>query len=162
MLIAASLGGSLSMDAFRIFTASLIALAFSSLPSAAQDAASPWRGPAANKLAVLVNDSVKGGCWPRPASTRQAVELVFRSAGIEVMQQGVYDPDRPFSGPYDRGLLAAAIQKMLDTRPESAGRPPRQGDWPHAFLISAVGVETHIGPTPTGCAVHLTTRSLSI
>lgn len=123
-------------------TIPLIATLLLSSPGAALDA-SPWVAPGGvHKIAVVISDSVKDGCWPRPDATREAVELIFRSAGIEVFDQTV---------PYDSGFFAAAADAVVPV--------PGDKGWPHAFVIELVGglAHTRDGQTPIGCTIHFAT-----
>ena len=102
-----------------------------------------WVAPErVNKVAVIIYDSVRDGCWPRPSATREAVELVFRSAGIEVFEQRV---------PYDSGLSAAVFSAPFTSIPGDKG-------WPHAFVVASTGYKARIGQTPVGCAVSIEAR----
>ena len=49
--------------------------------------AQAWTSPErVASIYVEIDDQVTGGCWPRPQATKEAVELVFRQAGIIIAE----------------------------------------------------------------------------
>lgn len=85
-------------------------------------------------IGIHILDDVSDGCWPRPNATQDAVELVFRQAGILIPDQRdivVKDPDDTVT------LLSLA---EFWATPED-DREKLRWRSPHTLMISAVGFE---------------------
>lgn len=77
-------------------------------------------------LAVIITDEVRDGCWPRPSATREAVELVFLGAGLNVAVDGAGVLEATAAAAMLRAMLADAVQPV---------------EWAHILEISAIGYE---------------------
>lgn len=115
-----------------------------------------WHNPErVAAIYVAARDAVTDGCWPRPGATRDAVELVFRQAGIAVVDGPTETHRIPLSQLEAAGASSAVLNVWKNVG-QALGQPME--DVPvdfHWFVIEAMGWFTG-----SACAVSLYVRLL--
>jgi len=113
-----------------------------------------WEPELTLAVDVRINDQVSDGCWPRPNATRDAVELVFRGAGILVTG----DSERPYivTSPGGETRLYSWQELFSDMPIEE--REKLEWRFAPVLEIAGLGYET----SATTCAIVVTWRLMKV